>query len=164
MYNVASNVEVVGQSQCQLNGGAATPRASEWEYADGSTVALKNVQCRGMTNAECCDAIWAYGEQLGPDTNGYQLPGTAVSFLCGRKWPPTHQVFRLRRLRDGSLHREELSFCAYQKIDHLLGPTALTGYCSDAQGNDQNSGVVVLNRGERAVALANYEGGTPRCP
>jgi hypothetical protein len=74
MNSVASNVEVVGQSQCQLNnGGAAKPRALEWEYAHGSTVALEDVECRGMTNAECCDAIWAHGGQLGTDKNGNQL-------------------------------------------------------------------------------------------
>jgi hypothetical protein len=169
MYNVASNVEVVGRSQCQLNGGAATPRASEWEYADGSTVALEDVQCLGMTNAECCDAIWAYGEQLGPDTNGKQL-------MCNVYQEPMYPFFAeengrqlikypdyvddetgactKRNYRRAPLQRQyaKLAYAinleVVQKIDHLLGPTALTGYCSDAQGNDQNSGVVVLNRGE----------------
>jgi hypothetical protein len=40
-----------------------------------------------------------------------------------------------------------IKFEVVQKIDHLLGPTALTGSCCDAQGHNQNSGVVVLNRG-----------------
>jgi hypothetical protein len=54
MYNVASNAEVVGQSKCTLNGGAATPRVSEWEYADGSTVALEDVyRCAVPLHDQC---------------------------------------------------------------------------------------------------------------
>jgi hypothetical protein len=172
MYNVASNVEVVGQSQCQLNGGAATPRTSEWEWewekADGSTAALEDVECCGMTNAEFCDAIWKYGEQLGPDMNGNPL-------MCNVYQEPMYPFFaeengrQLIKYRDyvndetGVCTRKNYRFAplqrqyaklAYainleviQKIDHLLGPTALAGYCSDAQGNYQNSGVVRLDRG-----------------
>jgi hypothetical protein len=168
MYDVASNFEVMGQSQCQLNGGAATPRASEWEYADGSTVALEDVQCRGMTNAECCDAIWRYGEQLGPDTNGNQLMCTVSQepmypFFVeenGRnlvKYPDyvidETGVCTNKNYRAAVLQRQyaKLAYAidleVIQKIDHLLGPTAMTGYCSDAQGNDQNSQMIVLRRG-----------------
>jgi hypothetical protein len=143
------------------DGGAATHRAPELEFADGSTVAVEDVQCRGTTNSD----LGVRGTTGTPDTNGNQ-------FMCNVYQEPMYlffaeengrqQVSRLRRrdekgawtkknYRFAHLQRQyaKLTYVinleVVQKIDNLFGPTA----CSDAQGNSQNSGgVVVLNRDE----------------
>jgi hypothetical protein len=168
---IRSNLETLGQSSCDRFDGATVHRNSDntdwsWVYSNGTNYTVPELDCFDKTNAECCDIIWEHGEWMGLDRDGRHL-------TCYVYQEPTYPFFDAKDNNllkysdyfndvDGSCTKKNYRIAPLQRqykkvadkikteviqqINHFLEPTALTGFCADSDGNDQNTGFVALKR------------------
>jgi len=168
---VRSNFEVIGQSACDRFNGTTVHRNRDngswsWFYSNGTNYTVPDLDCFNKTNAECCDIIWEHGDWMGLDKDGrhltcyvYQEP--IYPFLDARKalkYPDSYND--AQGLCKRKIYSNATLQLQYQKvadkiknevilqIDNYLAPTALTGYCTNSKGADQNTGVRIIKRAD----------------
>jgi hypothetical protein len=168
---VRSNLEVIGQSACDRFNGTTVHRNRDngswsWFYTNGTNYTVPDLDCFNKTNAECCDIIWEHGDWMGLDKDGrhltcyvYQEP--IYPFLDATnslKYPDAYndaQGLCKRKNYNNSTLQQQFQKVADKiknevilQIDNYLAPTALTGYCTDSNGANQNTGVKIIKRAD----------------